>query len=145
MNLRGRRGRDRMVVWFTTTYAISAYHHWWCEFESRSGHYVIKFVSDLRQVGGFLWVLWFPPPINLHWLPWLIDWLILVLNATFSNISAISRRPVLEYPERTTDHEQATGNLSSLVAASRVHPFLWFTKPGANPLGIGDRLVWVVR
>jgi hypothetical protein len=22
-------------------------------------HYVIKFVSDLRQVGGFLWVLWF--------------------------------------------------------------------------------------
>ena len=31
-----------------------------CEFESRSGrgvqHYVIKFVSDLRQVGGFLQV-----------------------------------------------------------------------------------------
>ena len=23
--------------------------------------YVIKFVSDLRQVGGFLWVLQFPP------------------------------------------------------------------------------------
>jgi len=23
----GRRGRDRMVVWFTTTYAISAYRH----------------------------------------------------------------------------------------------------------------------
>ena len=28
-------------------------------------HYVIKFVSDLQQVGGFLWVLWFPPPIKL--------------------------------------------------------------------------------
>jgi len=27
-------------------------------------HYVIKFVSDLRQVGGFLWVLLFPPPIE---------------------------------------------------------------------------------
>ena len=26
---------------------------------------VIKFVSDLRQVGGFLWVLWFPQPIKL--------------------------------------------------------------------------------
>jgi len=26
---------------------------------------VIKFVSALRQVGGFLWVLWFPPPIKL--------------------------------------------------------------------------------
>jgi hypothetical protein len=24
---RGRRGRDRMVVGFTTKYAISAYHH----------------------------------------------------------------------------------------------------------------------
>jgi hypothetical protein len=48
---RGRRGRDRMAVGFTTTFAISAYHHWCCEFESRSGrgvqHYVIKFVSDL--------------------------------------------------------------------------------------------------
>ena len=28
-------------------------------------HYVIKFVSDLRQVDGFLWVLRFPPPIKL--------------------------------------------------------------------------------
>jgi hypothetical protein len=28
-------------------------------------HYVIKFVSDLRQVGGFLQVLLFPPPIKL--------------------------------------------------------------------------------
>ena len=28
-------------------------------------HYVIKFVSDLRQVGAFLRVLRFPPPIKL--------------------------------------------------------------------------------
>jgi hypothetical protein len=28
-------------------------------------HYVIKFVCDLRQVGGFLRVLRFPPPIKL--------------------------------------------------------------------------------
>ena len=46
-----------MVVRFKTTYAVSAYHHWCCVFESRSGrdvqHYVIKFVSDLRQVGGY--------------------------------------------------------------------------------------------
>ena len=36
---------------------------WCCEFESRSGrgvqHYVIKFVGDLLQVGGFLRVLRF--------------------------------------------------------------------------------------
>jgi hypothetical protein len=64
--LQGRRGRDRMVVGFTTTYAISAYHHRCCEFESRSGrgvqHYVIKFVNDLRQVSGFIRVIRFPPP-----------------------------------------------------------------------------------
>jgi len=66
---RSRRGRDRMVVGFITTYAIRSYHHWCCEFESRSGrgvqHYVIKLVSDLRQVGGFHRVLRFPPPIKL--------------------------------------------------------------------------------
>ena len=28
-------------------------------------HYVMKFVSDLRQVGGFLRVLRFPPAIKL--------------------------------------------------------------------------------
>jgi hypothetical protein len=68
-----RHGRDRMVVGFlaTRTYAICAYHPYRCEFESHSGevysiqHYVIKFVNNLRQVGGFLWVLWFPPPIKL--------------------------------------------------------------------------------
>jgi hypothetical protein len=39
------------------------------KFESRSGrvvqHYAIKFVSDMRQVGGFLRVLRFPPAIKL--------------------------------------------------------------------------------
>jgi hypothetical protein len=28
-------------------------------------HYVIKFASDLRKVGGFLRVLRFPPPITM--------------------------------------------------------------------------------
>ena len=54
-----------MVVGYTTIYAIGAYHHWCCEFESRSWqgvqHYVIKFVSDLRQVGGFLHQCNLPP------------------------------------------------------------------------------------
>ena len=51
-------GRDRMVVRFTTAYVISAHHHCCYVFESRSGrgvqHYVIKFVSDLRQVSDFV-------------------------------------------------------------------------------------------
>jgi len=62
----GRRGGYRMVVGFTTTCVVSAKHHLSCEFEPRSWrHYVIKFVSDMRQVGGFLRVLRFPPPIKL--------------------------------------------------------------------------------
>ena len=65
---RCRHGRDRMVDRSTGSYAISAYHHWSCEFESHPGgvysvqHYVIKFVGDLRQVGGFLRVFRLPPP-----------------------------------------------------------------------------------
>ena len=56
IKLRGHRCRDRMVDGFSTTCAISAYHH---------QHFVIKFVSNLRQVGGFHWVLRCPPPIKL--------------------------------------------------------------------------------
>ena len=58
--LRGRRGRDRMVVRFTTMYVQSVpvtttivssnpVHGKVYSVQ----HYVIKFVSDLRQVGGF--------------------------------------------------------------------------------------------
>ena len=36
-NIRGLRVRDRLVVGFKTTYAISVYHHWWCEFDSDQG------------------------------------------------------------------------------------------------------------
>jgi hypothetical protein len=51
--MRGRRDRDRMVVKFTTTCAISACYHLSCKFEPRSWQgvldtqYVIKFDSDL--------------------------------------------------------------------------------------------------
>jgi hypothetical protein len=59
-----------MKLSFTATYAISAYHHKRCRLESRSGeayskHYVIKFVSDLRQVGDFHRVLRLSPPLRL--------------------------------------------------------------------------------
>ena len=66
---KGRRGRNQKVTGFTTTYATSAYHHTNWEFESRSWRGVLNatlcdahFVSDLRQVGGFLRVLQFPSP-----------------------------------------------------------------------------------
>jgi len=70
--LRGRRGRDQMVVGFTTlsvqsvpitTYVVSSNTVHGKVYSIQ--HYMIKFVSDLRQVGGFLRVLWFPPPIKL--------------------------------------------------------------------------------
>ena len=70
--LRGRRGRDQMVVGFTTlsvqsvpitTYVVSSNTVHGKVYSIQ--HYMIKFVSDLRQVGGFLRVLRFPPPIKL--------------------------------------------------------------------------------
>jgi hypothetical protein len=64
---RGRPFHNCMVVGFTTTCAISAYHHYSFEFEPCSllFNYVIKFVSYLLQVGGFLPVPRFPPQIKL--------------------------------------------------------------------------------
>jgi hypothetical protein len=62
-----------MVVGFITTYAISAYICTTTNVVSLNpAHgevysiqtYVIKFVSGLRQVGGFLHVLRFPQPIK---------------------------------------------------------------------------------
>jgi hypothetical protein len=64
-----RRGLDRMVVGFTTTCAISAYHHYKCVSSNPSydkvysiQYNLVKFASDLCDVGGFLR---FPPPIKL--------------------------------------------------------------------------------
>jgi hypothetical protein len=42
---RGRCGCDRMVFGFTTTYAISAYHHWCREIESWSERGVQHYVK----------------------------------------------------------------------------------------------------
>ena len=72
-NCRGCWGHDRhcVVVGFTNTCAVSAYHHRVMSSNPVHGevysiqHYMIKFVSDLRHVGGFFRVLWFPSPIKL--------------------------------------------------------------------------------
>jgi hypothetical protein len=51
------RGFLSIVVGFTTTYAVSSYHHWCCEFESRSGrsvqHYVIKIYDRSVVFSGY--------------------------------------------------------------------------------------------
>ena len=60
-SIRGRRGHNRMVVGFTTTYAMSITTN----VVSSIQHYVIKFVSDLQQDAGFLQALRFLPPIKL--------------------------------------------------------------------------------
>ena len=65
---RCRRGRDRMVVdlqlpiqsVYITTNVVNS-----IPTQARCTRYNIKFVGDLRQVGGFLRVRWFPPPIKL--------------------------------------------------------------------------------
>jgi hypothetical protein len=52
---RGRRGREHMLVGFTYMYAISAYHHWCCEFESRSGRGVQYFVIVCQWLATGRW------------------------------------------------------------------------------------------
>ena len=79
---------------------------------------------------------------------WLIDFV--VFNVTFSNISAISWRPVLVVEETGVpgeNHRPWGSNLQtlSLAAASRVHPFCNLQNQGANPSRIGGMLVWDVR
>jgi hypothetical protein len=56
------RGRDHMVVQSVpiTTKVVSS-HPAHGEVYSIQ-HYLIKLVSDLLQVGGFLWILLFSPP-----------------------------------------------------------------------------------
>ena len=54
----------RMVVGLTTTCGICAYHHKSCV-RIPLMIYVIKFVSDLRQVVDFHQVPRFPQPIEL--------------------------------------------------------------------------------
>jgi hypothetical protein len=61
--MRGRRGRDHMQSMHITTTVLSSLPAHDKEYSIQ--HYVIKFVSDLRYVGGFLWVLLFHPPIKL--------------------------------------------------------------------------------
>jgi hypothetical protein len=65
-----RARRDRMVVGFTTVQSVPITtqvvnsNPVYGEMYSIQ-HYVIKLVSDLQQVGGFLLVLKFHPPIKL--------------------------------------------------------------------------------
>jgi hypothetical protein len=60
---------------------------------------VIKFVSDLQQVYGFLWILWFPPPIKHHH-----NITEILLKVALNNIKP-------EYPEKTIDLLQVTDKL----------------------------------
>ena len=69
MHSRGHRGRDRMVLGLPVqsvpiTIKVVSSNPTHGEMYSIQ-HYVIKFVSDLRQFGGFLWALQYPPPIKL--------------------------------------------------------------------------------
>ena len=58
---RGRRGRDRLVVGFITTCAISAYHHYWCECESRSWRGVLDTTLCDKVCQWLAAYLWFSP------------------------------------------------------------------------------------
>jgi hypothetical protein len=51
-------------ILITNTFETDEYSYYTITFPPYQ-HYVIKFVIDLRQVGGFLRVLPYPPPIKL--------------------------------------------------------------------------------
>ena len=66
-HLWGRRGRDRMVVGFTTTCAISTYHNYSCEFEARTWQSVLD-TTLCDKVCQWLAGGWFSPgtPVPLY-------------------------------------------------------------------------------
>jgi len=70
--------------------------------------------------------------------------------ATFSSISAISQRSVLVAEEARVpggNRRPWARNWQTLsrTVASRVHPFLLFSKRGTNSQRRGDRLQWLYR
>ena len=93
----------------TTTYAIGAYQHQHCEFESRSGemysiqHYVINFVSDLRQVSGILRYSGLLNKTDHHDITELLLKVPLIINVSFLvlKILILVERLILVYDQQT--------------------------------------------
>ena len=71
------------------SFAISVYHHYRCKFESRSlwGLFDTTLCDKVCQVGGFLRVVWFPPPIKL---PTRYNWNIVESGAKHHNPKPIN-------------------------------------------------------
>ena len=59
--IRGRHGRDRMVVDFTTVFVISAYQHYSCEFKLRSWKSVLDTTLCDKVCQWLVTGLWFSP------------------------------------------------------------------------------------
>ena len=116
--------------------AVDTYSLVWVErcTNPHINHYTTTQFDNISYLRIYLW----------HWL----DFAFWCFNATFRNISAISWRPVLVVEEAGVSgeilHGQVTGKLYHLRLRVECTLFL-FTKPGAIPHRIGDRLVWVVR
>jgi len=95
----GRHGRDCMVVGFTTTYICNQSQITTNVSSNPSHgevysiqHNVIKFVSDLWQVGGFLWVLRIHPSIKLTTTIFITE---MLLNVALNTITLLMEINVL--------------------------------------------------
>ena len=88
--IRSRRCRVPMVVEFTTTYAIGAYLHWCARYTTLCDK-VCQW-----QVGGFLRVLRFPPPINwpprYNWTEILLKVALITINQSTNHIPIVLER-----------------------------------------------------
>ena len=69
-----RRGRDRMVVWFTTICAIRAYHHYRCEFESCSWRGVLDITLCDKVFEWLVTGRWFSPVSSTNKTPPQNNW-----------------------------------------------------------------------
>ena len=63
----GRHARDRMMVEFTTSYVVRAYHHLSCEFESRSRRCVLDIAKWHKLCQCVAACQWFSPdtPVSI--------------------------------------------------------------------------------
>jgi hypothetical protein len=95
-----RRGHDHMVVGYKATRVINAYHHWRCEFETRSWRALLDTTLCDEVCQWLATARWFSPVIltlreNIHLSTGFGLVFFMVLNATFHNISLISWRSSL--------------------------------------------------
>jgi len=93
------RGRNRLVVGFTTTYAISAYHHYSCEVEFRSWRDVLDTTVCDKVCQWFAADRWYYPgtPVSFTNKTHRHDTADILLKVALNTIASLSSNISLSY------------------------------------------------